>query len=613
MFQKFRFGRFLRGVALIAVSVVVLVFFDGAVRAGQIANVKFIHDYISAKHDIPVAIASGQSPLQAANMQYLLKSIDVANEILNGCPVSNYYGNPVYSTKRAVDTTASITGINTLIKLYQTQPVLDESTPPPTVFNGGCASSEECKLPGYFDAKMRACVNGPWIMLCDINGYVSYDGNMFVTFRYANPTKMSYDGLFWQDFKQQASSFAPHGEWEFSNLKGPTSTIWVMTHDGGGTENNTNYQYYRSGAVGNFNKIKIGGSTYKGKFMEHIPISEDKFAAFSYSNNDLALFSYTSSGAPSHIISTISDPPDLATTSGSNSGGKWISCDQNGWCVLIAQRCSGHPDGEAYRFLFSDIGTCSNISSTNTTNCVLRRDLKNNIDHSKDMTTMLGRTGTNGDVVSNGRYRKVKFCNGKFLVTSDGGRNAAISTDATGEYWEAVTLPTSPSLGEDWAGDKPVGITYCTAPHDFRGFNAHIGCYDNKFFIGGVDKDKVWYSADPVNGWTAMDLPGKFTGKQKFDTINGQLFVFGGFGSQKMFAYNPAQECLPQPGYIRNPIFNTCTDKFYDKTYFHNSLGQYCVGLCWNMAYVKGSSATNFDTSDCEQVRCVPSVCPVQP
>ena len=548
--------------------------FVGHAFGGPIANVKFIHDYIDAKHNVSVSVASGQSVTQAANMQYLLKSIDVANEILNGCPVSDYYGNSVYSTTQAVDTNASIQGIDTLIKYYPPSLLdLDNEVTHVPIFDGNCASAAVCATGNgtVYDSDSRTCVNDKWTMLCNISGYTSYDENMFVTFPYSNPTKMSLDGLSWSDFKNQA--FGPHGQWAFSNLKGPTDTIWIMTHDATGTKQ---YQYYRSGTPGNFVSAYFDSSD---KWTEHIKISSSQIAVFGYQNKNIALMSYTASGEPSYTISQVTE-----TTLNTHSGEKLFDCDPNGYCLMITQRCTNFPTGLAYRFPFSDLSTGQNFTPA--------RDLQN-LANGSDMTTILeGR----------GRYRFVRFCNGKFLVVPDGGLTAALSTDATGEFWQAVALPNDP--------DRVVATTAlsgCNDAHLFAGFNM-IGCYDNKFFIGGPNMKTIYYSDDPLNnGWTAMNLPGAFSGRQKFDFFNNFVLVSGGFGTDKMFVYNPVTPCVPAPGYIRNSVLNTCDTKFYDKTYFYNNDDDYCAGICWNKAYVAGSSAENFDLTDCTKKACIPA------
>ncbi|MCL2748815.1 MAG: hypothetical protein FWE50_01950 [Alphaproteobacteria bacterium] len=87
-------------------------FFTGNLLAAQVVDVDFIHQYISQKHDIDIPIKNSAQQHWAANMEYLLCTIDVANE--GRCNNTNYCASP-YSTQQAVDTVAAINGINSLI------------------------------------------------------------------------------------------------------------------------------------------------------------------------------------------------------------------------------------------------------------------------------------------------------------------------------------------------------------------------------------------------------------------------------------------------------------------------------------------------------------------
>lgn len=80
--------------------------------AAQVANVQYIHDYITQKHGINVPIKATNT-LQIANVKYLLTAVDCSNEILNGMATS--YGTGTYATMAAVDTAAVIDAVNRLI------------------------------------------------------------------------------------------------------------------------------------------------------------------------------------------------------------------------------------------------------------------------------------------------------------------------------------------------------------------------------------------------------------------------------------------------------------------------------------------------------------------
>ncbi len=84
--------------------------------AAQVVNVEYIHNAIKQKWDITVPYNPGLgNPRVVANMKYLLTTIDVANEMLNGDKTTNY-GNGEYATQVAADTIATDTAVNKLIK-----------------------------------------------------------------------------------------------------------------------------------------------------------------------------------------------------------------------------------------------------------------------------------------------------------------------------------------------------------------------------------------------------------------------------------------------------------------------------------------------------------------
>ncbi len=93
------------------------------VIAAQIANVKYIHDYINQKHSVNINIAN---PLQtqAANMKYLLCTVDVVNQELNSeLPAVRYCDNALAS-QQVVDTNAVIGTIDSLVSLSDGDPYL---------------------------------------------------------------------------------------------------------------------------------------------------------------------------------------------------------------------------------------------------------------------------------------------------------------------------------------------------------------------------------------------------------------------------------------------------------------------------------------------------------
>lgn len=84
--------------------------------SGPVINVQYIHDLIAQKWQINVPYHSELTDKNVvANMKYLLTAIDVANKKLNGWPTTSY-ARSEYATQAAVDTVATETAVNTLIK-----------------------------------------------------------------------------------------------------------------------------------------------------------------------------------------------------------------------------------------------------------------------------------------------------------------------------------------------------------------------------------------------------------------------------------------------------------------------------------------------------------------
>ena len=84
--------------------------------AAQIANVEYIHQLIKQKWDVSVKYSPDLlSSHAAANMKYLLTTIDIVNELLNDEKITDY-GNSDLATTCAVDTIAVNKAVDGLIK-----------------------------------------------------------------------------------------------------------------------------------------------------------------------------------------------------------------------------------------------------------------------------------------------------------------------------------------------------------------------------------------------------------------------------------------------------------------------------------------------------------------
>jgi hypothetical protein len=104
--------------------------------AAQAVNVQYIHDCIYKKHGITVPIKT-TTPLQIANVKYLLCAVDRGNEILNGTATN--YCNHALATQQVVDTVATIDAVNRLIKYCV----------PGTYFSSDSGTCIDCGL-GYY-------------------------------------------------------------------------------------------------------------------------------------------------------------------------------------------------------------------------------------------------------------------------------------------------------------------------------------------------------------------------------------------------------------------------------------------------------------------------------
>ncbi len=110
-----------------------------AIEYAPIANIEYIHTAIADKYDLSIPYNPAlSSPQLAANMKYLLTTIDVANQIRGH---TTTYGTSTYATEFAANTITVNNAIDTLIKTAATPPEdTDEPEPgeeiltPPYVF-----------------------------------------------------------------------------------------------------------------------------------------------------------------------------------------------------------------------------------------------------------------------------------------------------------------------------------------------------------------------------------------------------------------------------------------------------------------------------------------------
>ena len=85
-------------------------------HSAEMVNVEYIHQYLNARWGIDLPYNPElKNPKVAANMEYLLTVVDIANEYLNGEKTTTY-GTGEYATKLAADTIATNTAIDTLVR-----------------------------------------------------------------------------------------------------------------------------------------------------------------------------------------------------------------------------------------------------------------------------------------------------------------------------------------------------------------------------------------------------------------------------------------------------------------------------------------------------------------
>lgn len=88
-------------------------------ESAEIVNVEYIHKLIEQQHNISVPYNPELTdPTVVANMKYLLTTIDVANQILNGEQITDY-SNSEYATNVATDTVATLEMVRDHIRNYK--------------------------------------------------------------------------------------------------------------------------------------------------------------------------------------------------------------------------------------------------------------------------------------------------------------------------------------------------------------------------------------------------------------------------------------------------------------------------------------------------------------
>ena len=91
-----------------------------AAYAGPAANIEYVHKMIAHVWGIEIPYNPElKNPRFAANMEYLLAAVDVANEMLNGFKTTDYKSDPKYATTSAADTIATNTAVNELIRAVE--------------------------------------------------------------------------------------------------------------------------------------------------------------------------------------------------------------------------------------------------------------------------------------------------------------------------------------------------------------------------------------------------------------------------------------------------------------------------------------------------------------
>ena len=112
--------------------------------SAEIANVEYVHSLINKVWDIDVPYYE-DSLKYAANMEYLLKAVDKANEILNGAPITDY-GNSEYATLYAADTVATKDAVNRLIEKFIESEFYITTTPSTSSFSFYISAAGEYEI-----------------------------------------------------------------------------------------------------------------------------------------------------------------------------------------------------------------------------------------------------------------------------------------------------------------------------------------------------------------------------------------------------------------------------------------------------------------------------------
>ena len=102
-------------------------------HSAEIVNVEYVHSLIKKVWNIDVPYYE-DSLKYAANMEYVLKAVDKANEILNGTPTTDY-GSSEYATLYAADTVATIDAVNRLIEKQNKSSFYITTTPTTSSFD----------------------------------------------------------------------------------------------------------------------------------------------------------------------------------------------------------------------------------------------------------------------------------------------------------------------------------------------------------------------------------------------------------------------------------------------------------------------------------------------
>ena len=124
-----------KGLMLKRIFLAILLLFTSYVPAhsAEIVNVEYVHSLIKKVWDIDVPYYE-DSLKYAANMEYVLKAVDKANEILNGTPTTDY-GSSEYATLYAADTVATIDAVNRLIEKQNKSSFYITTTPDTSSFD----------------------------------------------------------------------------------------------------------------------------------------------------------------------------------------------------------------------------------------------------------------------------------------------------------------------------------------------------------------------------------------------------------------------------------------------------------------------------------------------